>query len=148
MASRRTISYIGLWALILPWLGLTWEAKSLLFSFTGAILLIIGNRYYFVKRQKEIEKKDEASPLAMAESQATENSQPALASTGPMPVGNAYGYMQPIVKSEEITESAIIAKPRAPRTRKRVEMVTPVRTRTTTVKPEVPIEPDYGQTQL
>lgn len=54
MTSKRTISYIGLWALIMPWLGFSWETKTVLFSLTGILLLIIGNRQYI--NQKKIQK--------------------------------------------------------------------------------------------
>lgn len=54
MTSKRTISYIGLWALIMPWLGFTWETKTVLFSLTGILLLIIGNRQYI--NQKKLQK--------------------------------------------------------------------------------------------
>ncbi len=53
MKSKRTISYIGLWALIMPWLGFSWGTKTVLFSLTGIILLIIGNRQYHNEKKKE-----------------------------------------------------------------------------------------------
>jgi len=53
MASKRTISYIGLWALIIPWLGFSWQTKTVLFSLTGAILLVIGNRHYNNEKKKQ-----------------------------------------------------------------------------------------------
>ncbi len=53
MASKRTISYIGLWALIIPWLGFSWQTKTVLFSLTGAILLVIGNRQYNNEKKKQ-----------------------------------------------------------------------------------------------
>ncbi len=53
MKSKRTISYIGLWALIMPWLGFSWGTKTFLFSLTGAVLLIIGNRQYHNEKKKE-----------------------------------------------------------------------------------------------
>lgn len=59
MNSKRTISYIGLWALIMPWLGFTWETKTVLFSLTGIILLIIGNRQYHNEKKKHLNKKDD-----------------------------------------------------------------------------------------
>lgn len=46
MKSKRIISYIGLWALILPWLGFSWDTKTVLFSLTGLLLLYIGNKHY------------------------------------------------------------------------------------------------------
>jgi hypothetical protein len=52
MASRRTISYIGLWALIMPWLGFSWGTKTILFSLTGILLLFIGNRHYNSENKK------------------------------------------------------------------------------------------------
>lgn len=52
MASRRTISYIGLWALIMPWLGFSWGTKTILFSLTGILLLVIGNRHYNSEKKK------------------------------------------------------------------------------------------------
>ncbi len=59
MKSKRTISYIGLWALIMPWLGFTWETKTVLFSLTGIILLIIGNRQYHNEKKKQIFKNND-----------------------------------------------------------------------------------------
>lgn len=55
MASRRTISYIGLWALIMPWLGFSWGTKTVLFSLTGILLLVIGNRHYHSNKSKQKE---------------------------------------------------------------------------------------------
>lgn len=51
--SRRTISYIGLWALIMPWLGFSWETKTVLFSLTGIVLLIVGNRQYHNEKKRQ-----------------------------------------------------------------------------------------------
>lgn len=59
MKSKRTISYIGLWALIMPWLGFTWETKTVLFSLTGIILLIIGNRQYHNEKKKQVFKNND-----------------------------------------------------------------------------------------
>ncbi len=55
MKSRRTISYIGLWALIMPWLGFSWETKTVLFSLTGLMLLFIGNRYYHSEKSPKLD---------------------------------------------------------------------------------------------
>ncbi len=46
MKSKRIISYIGLWALVMPWLGFSWDTKTVLFSLTGLLLLYIGNKHY------------------------------------------------------------------------------------------------------
>ncbi len=54
MASRRTISYIGLWALIMPWLGFSWGTKTVLFSLTGILLLVIGNRHYHSSKTRNV----------------------------------------------------------------------------------------------
>lgn len=54
MPSKRTLSYLGFWVLILPWIGFSWYVKSILFSLTGILLLYIGNRMYHVsKHHKE-----------------------------------------------------------------------------------------------
>jgi len=52
-SSKRTISYIGLWALIMPWLGFNWETKTVLFSLTGIVLLIVGNRQYHNEKKRQ-----------------------------------------------------------------------------------------------
>lgn len=62
MASRRTISYIGLWALIMPWLGFSWGTKTVLFSLTGILLLVIGNRHYHSGKSKTLNEKVEELP--------------------------------------------------------------------------------------
>jgi hypothetical protein len=52
-SSKRTISYIGFWALIMPWLGFNWETKTVLFSLTGIVLLIVGNRQYHNEKKRQ-----------------------------------------------------------------------------------------------
>lgn len=61
MISNRTISYIGLWALIMPWLGFSWGTKTMLFSLTGALLLFIGNRHYNNNNKKNNHVKNASS---------------------------------------------------------------------------------------
>lgn len=61
MISNRTISYIGLWALIMPWLGFSWGTKTMLFSLTGALLLFIGNRHYNNNNKKNTHNKNVSS---------------------------------------------------------------------------------------
>jgi len=71
MISRRTISYIGLWALIMPWLGFSWETKTVLFSLTGVLLLFIGNRYYNSEKNKQ--KKDHSKTDTNVEEKSHES---------------------------------------------------------------------------
>ena len=63
MISRRTISFIGLWAILLPWLGFSWSTKTVLFSLTGLILLYIGNRHYAAEKRKAKLKTKDATKI-------------------------------------------------------------------------------------
>jgi len=73
MKSKRIISYIGLWALILPWLGFSWDTKTVLFSLTGVLLLYIGNKHY--SEAKNIHKKAhiDNSPKVTSNTEAVNN---------------------------------------------------------------------------
>ncbi len=131
MESRRTISYIGLWSLILPWLGLSWETKSVLFSLTGILLLVIGNRYYFIKKQKDLEKN--SKPASAIVDEIKEPDQNLYSEQPAHSVDNtAYSYMVQVKENN-------IEKPKQVRSRRRVEMVT------SRVKKE---EPEYGKAQI
>lgn len=135
MTSKRTISYIGLWALILPWLGLTWEVKAGLFSLTGVVLLVIGNKQYFSgRKQQQHSNKDIANNVTPASnsfssstdfaglntsySEPANTQQPVLNQTEEPP------YMQSYV-APSVAVPAVSEKVRQPRTRKKVEMVAP-----------------------
>ncbi len=103
MKSRRTISYIGLWALIMPWLGFSWETKTVLFSLTGLILLFIGNKHYHSeKRNKESgDIKDQPAviqdePVIIAESVKVYSDIPEYME----PVPN----LDPVVKTEPVSD--------------------------------------------
>lgn len=37
----------------MPWLGFSWQTKTVLFSLTGVVLLIIGNRQYNNEKKKQ-----------------------------------------------------------------------------------------------
>jgi hypothetical protein len=57
MIKNRTIAYIGLWVLLLPWLGFSNSSKNILVSITGALLLYLGNKHYTKsKLEKEVKK--------------------------------------------------------------------------------------------
>ncbi len=134
MASRRTISYIGLWALIVPWLGFTWETKTILFSLTGLVLLFIGNKHYNNEKKKQ---KDQNLNTPV-QTKHEENFAPTVKEEEPKKFVPDYRtvpeYMNPVSASNtnnqnenspavnlNIVEESYI-KPK-PRVRKKVEMV-------------------------
>lgn len=57
MISKRTISYIGFWVLILPWLGFSYKTQTWLVCFTGIVLLFLGAKHYVFhnKKNKKLE---------------------------------------------------------------------------------------------
>ena len=61
MIKNRTIAYIGLWVLLLPWLGFSNSSKNILVSLTGGILLYIGNKHYTKSKLLKLTKHDTSS---------------------------------------------------------------------------------------
>jgi hypothetical protein len=133
MKSKRTISYIGLWALVLPWLGFSWKTTIVLFSLTGVVLLVIGNRQYHNEKKKQKINKDDSS----REYHSTNNSIDVLDNNtetfntkqinpndaGIVSYSDNSGLDSNIVKTQSLNSFNDNPAPAIkPRTRKRVEM--------------------------
>lgn len=107
MTSKRTISYIGLWALIMPWLGFSWETKTILFSLTGILLLIIGNRQYY--NEKKLQK------LKANTHNNNHNNHNEINNTPTVPIDNEFNHSinnaVPYVPKQRIKREVEITRP-------------------------------------
>jgi hypothetical protein len=177
MASRRTISYIGLWALIMPWLGFSWGTKTVLFSLTGVLLLFIGNRHYNSEKKKNkpaapLEPEIESKPLLKEEPASTPVSTykpiPEYMTTSSSSASyteKKFEYTEPssdfVFESKEepmvfnttiksTVETGDNVESVKPKTRKRIKIEMPVRAKRTSPKPITldSLNSDYGEEQI